>query len=67
MCCSVIQCVAVCCNVLRGTVLKALWLGLVRTRVLQRDTVCCSMLQCVVMCCEEKVLKRAALIESCVD
>jgi len=48
LCCSVLQCVAVCCSVL-----LYLLRSLVGTRsiVFQCVAVCCSVLQCIAMCC----------------
>ena len=44
MCCSVLQCVAVCCSVLLESVQGDL-------RRIQCVAVCCSVLQCVAVCC----------------
>jgi len=61
MCCSVLQCVAVCCIVLqlRCSVLQCaagasealFWEDYECVAVLQYIVVCCSMLQCVAKCC----------------
>jgi len=53
MCCSVLQCVAVRCNVLLCVAMCccALQCVAVRCNVLQRVAVRCSAVQCVAMCC----------------
>jgi len=44
-CCSVLQCVAVCCSVHGGLV------SVLCCSVLQRGAVCCRVMQCVAVCC----------------
>jgi len=71
MCCSVLQCVKVCCSVLlevqcdgRRTVVCAA----VCCSVLQCVAVCCSVLQCVAVCCsvlQSCVLQRSLGLEHC--
>jgi len=54
VCCSVLQCVAVCCN-------EALILSASRcVCVLQCVTVCCSVLQYVAVCCNEPLMLSAS-------
>jgi len=52
VCCSLLQCVAMCCNIilLHSRSIDTLIKGL-NTSVLQCVAVCCSVLQCVVVCC----------------
>jgi len=48
VCCSVLQCVAVCCR--KGDAGHA---DDAHTRVLQCVAVCCNVLQCVAVCCRK--------------
>jgi len=54
VCCSVLQCAAVCCSasslLVQQSELKCV---AVCCRVLQCVVVCCSVLQCVAVCCSE--------------
>jgi len=52
---SVLQCVAVCCNVLQFC------------SVLQCAAVCCSVLQCVAMCYSGSSAMSTVAIKSCID
>jgi len=45
-CCGMLQCVALCCSVLRTRSMLSVTLG----RLLQRVAACCSVLQCVAVC-----------------
>jgi len=47
VCCSVLQCVAVCCSVLCCSVLQCV--------VVCCSVLCCSVLQCAVVCCSAEV------------
>ena len=49
MCCSVLQCVAVCCNIVTYTRKDSS--GNISCSVLQCVATCCSVLQCVAVCC----------------
>jgi len=48
VCCSVLQCVAVCCNICQSFCIAELRY---QVCVLQCVAVCCSVLQCVAVCC----------------
>ena len=56
MCCSVLQCVAVCCSVLHKS---AMDITDVYLQLLRCVAVCCSVLQCVAVCCS--VLHKSAM------
>ena len=59
VCCSVLQCVAVCCSYLTIKAEVSHAFGFCHGYVLQCVAVCCSVLQCVVACCS--VLQRVAV------
>jgi len=51
VCCSVVQCVAVCCSVLYTYGMQARGTKQYELHAVQCVAVCCSVLQCVAVCC----------------
>jgi len=51
LCCSVLQCVAVSCSVLRWSKFRPVGSGCVRPAYSPGMAVCCSVLPCVAVCC----------------
>ena len=65
VCCSVLQCVPVCCAIYTGNVAADICccggLGRGDVALLQCVAVCCSVLQCVAVCCS--VLYYVAVVD----